>query len=812
MKIIRRVCVAILLLLPRLISAAPLPAVAAEYQLPGAELQAIVDAPAAPTYLGGPLRRVVAQFGRAAMPDLKVVDEQTISLAGVTISTKFHAGARTQFSNSLSLLSIADGKSVAVRGLPPAPRIADARFSPDEQWLALSLWEDDGVKLWLVDVKAARARRLLSLPLNSVLSTGFAWLAGSDTLLVSLVPARPSRAEPTPRKNVPVMTEFLANAAPQPRTGADHLKSLQDADVLDWYLARQLARVDVGGRVTKLGAPDRFLAVAASPDGRYLLASRLLRPYSDAVAVDRFPRVTEVLDREGARVIGLHENGAWERGGTDRDVVEAGPRQFGWRADAPATLYWASALDDGDPARAADYRDAVYMRAAPFRQPPVLLVRLKGRLARIMWGSDDLAVAAERWGRQRLTRTWRLRPGQADAAPTPMFEVADGDRYGDPGKPLQRTLANGEQVLATTGDDQALIFSADGAGPEGDQPLISRYNLADGRFTTLWRSRAPYYEKVLALLDRDGRRFVTQRESSNEPPNLYVREGDGAARQLTHHASPAPWMSAVESRQLAYVRADGVPLSAKLYLPPGYRAEADGRLPVLVWVYPQEFRSKSAAAQVQGSPYRYAAVDPRGPLPMLRLGYAVLDGPAMPIIGDAGAAPNDSYVGQLAASAEAAVAEIVRIGVADPRRIAVGGHSYGAFTVANLLAHTKLFAAGVGLSGAYNRTLTPFGFQLEARALWQAPQVYQAMSPFNYADQINAPLLLVHGLDDSNPGTPYLQSERMFSALKGLGRTTRLVGLPREDHLYRARESILHVLWEEQRWLDRFVKHGGEEK
>jgi dipeptidyl aminopeptidase/acylaminoacyl peptidase len=178
----------------------------------------------------------------------------------------------------------------------------------------------------------------------------------------------------------------------------------------------------------------------------------------------------------------------------------------------------------------------------------------------------------------------------------------------------------------------------------------------------------------------------------------------------------------------------------------------------------------------------------------------------MPIVGRDKAEPNDTYISQLVSSAKAAVDELVKRGVGDADRVAVGGHSYGAFMAANLLAHSDLFRAGIARSGAYNRTLTPFGFQSEERTLWQAPQAYLEMSPFMHADRIKVPLLLIHGEADNNTGTYPMQSERFYQALQGHGGVARLVMLPHESHSYRARESILHMVWEMDRWLEQHVR------
>jgi dipeptidyl aminopeptidase/acylaminoacyl peptidase len=497
-----------------------------------------------------------------------------------------------------------------------------------------------------------------------------------------------------------------------------------------------------------------------------------------------------------------------ERMPSGNDAVETGPRAVGWREDAPATLFWAEAQDGGDPGVSAKTRDALFLQAAPFQKPPFKLQELASRFAGIQWGRDDLALVSEYWWKTREIKVWRVRPGEANGAAELLNQRSSEDRYADPGMPTMVVSRNGRSLLQTSPDGNSLYLLGEGASPEGDRPFIDKLDLTSKQTTRLWRSQAPWYEQPLAVLDK-AQRVLLSREQTETPPNLYLKtlgEQDGL-RQLTFFRHPTPQLKGVQKQQLRYKRADGVDLTATLYLPPGYEAKRDGPLPMLMWAYPAEFKSADAAGQVTDSPYRFNRVGYWGPEAMLARGYAVLDDPSMPIIGAGTQEPNDSYLPQLKMDAQAAVDEVVRLGVADRDRIAIGGHSYGAFMTANLLAHTRLFRAGIARSGAYNRTLTPFGFQSEERNFWQAKDVYQTMSPFNYADQIKDALLLIHGEADNNPGTFPIQSERLYQALQGLGGTVRLAMLPAESHGYRARESILHMLWEEDRWLDQYVKH-----
>jgi len=473
-----------------------------------------------------------------------------------------------------------------------------------------------------------------------------------------------------------------------------------------------------------------------------------------------------------------------------------------WRPDVPATLVWAEALDGGDPKNKVAYQDRVVMLAAPFTGEPVELLKLEKRYTGLAWDSGGRTLVVEYDRERRWAKTWLADAGRPGAAPRVVWDRSAEDRYGDPGFPLTRTTAAGDQVMRRSGD--WAYFTGLGASPQGDRPFFDRFNLRTLKMERLWRADTVHYESVVAVLDDAGTRIVTRRESRTEPPNYFVRDvRRGSLRALTTFKDPAPQLTGIQKRLITYKRADGTNLSGTLYLPPGYTP--GNRLPVVMWAYPTEFASAAAAGQVFAAPNRFNII--RGPshLFFLTQGYAVLDDPKMPIIG--GDTANNHYVEQLVASASAAVKAVVDMGVADSTRIGIGGHSYGAFMTANLLAHSNLFRAGIARSGAYNRTLTPFGFQNEERTFWEARSVYLAMSPFVSADSINEPILMIHGEADNNSGTYPIQSERLFAAIKGLGGTGRLVMLPNEAHGYAARESVLHTLAEMIDWFDRYVKN-----
>lgn len=784
------------------IAAAPAIAAPTGYQQPSADLVQIVDAPLTPSVSVGPDGRTMLLMDRWALPTIDEVAQPELKLAGLSINPKTHGPSRQTFVKGLSFQTLPAGPTRPVTGLPAAPRLSQLAWSPDGKHLAFSLTRETATELWVAEVATARARRLGTLKLNAVLGRPFAWMSDSKTLFVRAVPANLGPApESHQTTNGPVIQEALGRKAPN-RTYANLLKDAQDEALFDHYLRSRHHLVGLDGQTRAVGQPGLYTESAPSPDGRYLLVETVHRPYSYLVPLYRFPFRTEVWSLTGQRLRTIADLKLAETVPVSFDAVRVGARSIGWRPDAPASLTWVEATDGGDPAKAVEVRDRVFTLAAPFKGAAARLADLGYRYAGLEFADDGTALLKEDWWKTRRERTWVIAPG---AAPRLLFDRSSEDRYGDPGDPVTRRTAKGTFVLATTPDGRGVFFTGQGASPEGNKPFLDRVDLASGQAERLWQSQAPHYAYVAQVLDQAGDRLLISRESPTEPPNYYLKEG-ASTRQITRFAHPTPALARVQKELITYSRADGVKLSGTLYTPEGYDAKRDGPLPLVMWAYPREFKSAEAAGQVDKSPYAFNRVSYWSPMVWLSRGYAVLDDPKLPIIGQGKTEPNDSYVEQLVAGAQAAVDAVVERGVADRRRIAIGGHSYGAFMTANLLAHSDLFAAGIARSGAYNRTLTPFGFQAEERIFWDAPDTYFKMSPFMNAHKINEPLLLIHGAADSNPGTYPMQSERLYQAMKGLGGRARLVMLPHEEHGYRARESLLHMLYETSEWLDTHVK------
>ena len=804
-----------LLALPGALAALPAVAVAQmSYQQPPAPIAQVLDAEPTPLVSVSPDRKWLLHLRRRGLPGIDEVGAPELRLAGLRLNPRTNAGSRDQSYTGISLQPLqGDPKAMRAITVPGAERIGAPMWSPDGKHLAFTVTGPTAITLWSADVPATAtggavtARRVSALPLNATTGAPCSWV-GSAKLACLTVPADRG-AVPTPSQipTGPIEQESEGKAAPNP-TFQDLLKSPADEKLMEHYLTSQVVLLGLDGSTTKLGSAALRTRVAPSPDGNYLLVETTHRPYSYLVTLNSFPSLSEVWDLTGKVVRKLDDSPLDEQASRRFDQVAVGPRNLQWRADAPATVVWVEALDGGDPQAKVAKRDVVKSVSAPFTGQPVEHAQLDWRGAGIIWAKPDLAFVTENWRRTRMTRLWAINPSDPSQAPRKVWERSSEDRYGDPGRFEVVPNKYGRPVLLTTSDGKYAFLGGQGASAEGDRPFVDRYDLATGKTERLFRSEAPYYEDVVAMLDPDAGTVLTRRESVTEVPNYWARETvkRSAPRQLTSFKDPAPQFAGVTSQLVTYKRKDGVALSATVYLPAGYDKAKNGPLPFFLWAYPLEYGSADAASQVIGSPYRFTRPSGASHLFMLSQGYGVMDNPTMPIIAQGGKESNDTYVEQLVTSAEAAVNKIVEMGVADRDRIGVGGHSYGAFMTANLLSHTNIFRAGVARSGAYNRTLTPFGFQGEERDYWKAQTLYTEMSPFTYANKVKTPILLIHGMADDNTGTFPVQSERYYAALKGNGAKVRYVQLPAEAHGYRARESIGHTLYETVTWLDRYVK------
>jgi dipeptidyl aminopeptidase/acylaminoacyl peptidase len=776
------------------------------YQLPPQSIVELVDAPSSPTVRFNGAGTLMLLLEKPGYASIEEVAQPVIGLAGLRINPLNNSTAAevSGFFNGISIKDLRTGKIHKLEGLPKQLKMANITWGPDGDYFAFTNNGLNGIELWIADVKNFKVKKLTEEKLNDAFGKTIQWHPdGKHILAQFLLRERGQKPVENLVPEGPVVQENLGIVTPSV-TYQNLLKNDYDQRLMAYYLNSQLKSVDLNGKMTAIGEPAIYRNAAYSPDGNYILVQTVVKPYSYLVPIYAFPLKTAILNAAGNLVKELYHAPLAEKLPIGFDAVPTGPRAYEWRSDAGSTLVWAEAQDQGNPQVKTAIRDALFMLKAPFQEMPQKVFSMATRYAGAEWGNANYAVVAERWRKDRTTKLTLINPDQAKVIKV-LSTRSSEDAYTDPGDFLKGKGAFPAKVLLFDKANKNVVFTfGAGASPLGDRPFVLKWNLITNKKDTLFKSKAPFYE-VPVFFNNTGTLYIS-RESASATPNIFaINLKNNKEQALTHFTDPYPSLQGVQKTLLSYPRADGVKLSGTLYLPKGYKKQ-DGPLPVLIWAYPREFKSLAAAGQVKGSPYSFTRLAFRSPVFWVTRGYAVVDQADMPIVGEGQVEPNDTFLKQIEANAEALINHIVNMGVADRNRIGVGGHSYGAFMTANLLAHTKLFAAGIARSGAYNRTLTPFGFQAETRTFWQAPEVYSRMSPFNYADKIKTPLLLTHGIDDENSGTFPMQSERLYSAIKGHGGTVRLVLLPKEFHGYRSRESILHTFWEQDAWLEKYVK------
>ena len=783
---------------------------ATSYQTPPKPLADLVTVPPTPGVSVTSKGDYMLILEQATAPTIAELAQPELKLAGLRLNPANNGPSRARYIVGLKIRKLSGKDEVAVTGLPtnrdgsPA-MISDVQWSPDESKFAFAHSTANRIDLYVAEVATAVARKVGTVALNAVMGTPFHW-ASDGSLIAKTIPAgRPAAPDVSRTPAGPTTQENLGRKSQAP-TYQDLLKNPSDERQFGYYAMAQVMRVSLDGQATTIGRPGIIISAEPSPNGQYVLIETVHTPFSYVVPVRRFPTKTDVYAIGGSLVKTLNDGPLQDNVPYSPDGAPTGLRDFAWRADAPASVYYTVAQDNGDPTVKADIRDKVFMTEAPFSAQPKEIYAAAYRFKGFEWGNATTAFATEQWWQTRKTVSRIVNPQTGQT--TVLFDRSFEDRYTNPGQPDTKRNQYGREVLNLLPNNEIVMLNAQGASPDGDRPFVSLLNLATKKTRELWRSTAPYFERPVAVLDATRQIILTTRETPDDSPNYYVRNLKTriAPVQVTNFPHPYPQLKGVQKQQLRYKRADGVDLTATLYLPPNYKKE-QGPLPTFLWAYPAEFKSRQAAGQVSGSPYQFNRISYWGAAAFVTMGYAILDNASIPIVGEGDKEPNDTYVEQLVSSAKAAIDAGVRLGVVDSTRVGVGGHSYGAFMTANLLTHSKLFRGGIARSGAYNRTLTPFGFQNEQRTYWQAPQVYNSLSPFMNADKMKSPLLLIHGEADNNTGTFPIQSERYYNALKGFGATTKLVFLPYESHGYTAKESLLHMLWEMNGWLDTYVKN-----
>ncbi|WP_417368826.1 prolyl oligopeptidase family serine peptidase [Gelidibacter japonicus] len=778
------------------------------YQKPDPSILSLAEAPLAPRISMDRKGENILFLYRSNFKTIEELSETEMRLGGLRINPVTNIGSRTTYYTDLKIRNGRDGDPKNILGMPENGRFAYLSWSPNQNYAAFTNTTSKGVELWYIDINAAQAKKITDDNLNANMGRPYTWSKDSNYLLVQTLPSSKKQLI-DPKKSVPegpTISVSEAGVKAQNRTYQDLLKNPNDEYNFEQLALSDIQKVDLNGNASNWKSTDIYESINFSPDGKYVMITTINKPFSYLVPYSRFPSTTTIYDANGTLVKKILEVPLIEDLPQGFMAVRTGMRNLTWRNDHPATLVWTEALDGGDPAKEVAFRDEVFQQKAPFTAKKQSLLKTKDRYAGIRWGNENTAIAYDRWWNSRNTRTYLFDPSNSGKTPKVLSDRNYQDVYSDPGNFVTTLNAYDEPVLDLN-DGKAYLIG-DGYSADGQFPFIDEMNLKSQKTERLYQSAfTDKVENIVSALDAKAGEFVVQIESKNEYPNYYIRNIKKriALQPLTQFENPFKSLQDVHKEVITYKRDDGLPLTGTLYLPTDYKKGE--KYPMLMWAYPREYKDKNSAAQSTSNSNEFTYPSYGSPLFWVARGYVVLDDAAFPIVGEGDEQPNDTFVKQLVGNAKAAIDAVDAMGYIDRDRVAVGGHSYGAFMTANLLSHSNLFAAGIARSGAYNRTLTPFGFQSEERNYWEAPDVYNTMSPFMNAHTMKTPLLLIHGEADNNSGTYPMQSERYFNALKGLGAPVRLVMLPNESHGYSAKESVMHMLWEQDQWLETYVKN-----
>jgi len=779
-----------------------------KYQEPSKEIMDLADVPLPPRTSINDDGSVILLFYRNQYKSIEELSEQEIKLAGIRTNPVTNISSRTRFTNSVKLMKKKAG-ILEVTGLPKKARLANFSWSPDQSKIAFTNTIHNGTELWYIDIETSTAHKLTEANLNANLGSPFVWMKNNNTLVVKMIPANRGELidKTTAIPTGPVVSVNEGQKA-QNRTYQDLLKDKTDEDNFVKLAESELKLVALDGSIESWAEKAIYSRLNFSPNGDYALVSIIQKPFSYLVPYRRFPTEYVMLNKAGKKLKTVEKVPLIEELPKGFMAERMGKRNFAWRADKAATLYWSVVLDKGDPEAEADYRDEVFEWPAPFTGEAKSIFKSINRFAGITWGNDNTAIAYDYWWNTRNTKTYLFNPSDPTQKPEILNDRNYQNKYDDPGDFVTERNEYSRKVLVI--DKGSAYLKGDGFSKEGQKPFIDKLSLATKQSIRLFQAQnKTKLETISKIINIRKGQVITRIQSPTDFPNYYLRniKSKKAPVPVTQFKNPFKSLAGVHKELISYKRDDGLPLSGTLYLPAGYDMNNKERLPLIMWAYPTEYKDKKSAGQVTTSANEFIYPWYGSPIFWVMKGYAVLDDASFPIVGEGETEPNDTFIPQLVGNAKAAIDYLDEQGYVDRKRVAVGGHSYGAFMTANLLSHSDLFAAGIARSGAYNRTLTPFGFQSEERNYWEAPEIYNTMSPFMNSEKMKHPLLLIHGVEDNNSGTYTMQSERYFNALKGLGATVRLVLLPSESHGYRARESVLHTLWEQDQWLEKYVKN-----
>ncbi|MCL1827454.1 MAG: prolyl oligopeptidase family serine peptidase [Candidatus Cloacimonetes bacterium] len=720
----------------------------------------------------------------------------------IEIYAESRSKPRASYFSEISIADISDfDTSISYQrlNLPPNSAFGGEMYSHNQEAFLMFEYRSDKMVLWHVDTATLETKILMEGGLTQTMGNEAIWLPDNESVLINLIPddiEKPEKASPVP--TAPVVQETTGNTS-NIRTFPNLLRNQEEEKLFEYYASSQLAILNTKtGQVQKISKSGVIQSRSLSPDGRFVLIREIVPPYSYSLPYFYFPAKSYVYEIATAKVFELANH-------PTRDLkvgwVPTGKRSIQWHPFEQSTLVYATALDGGNPDKKVTYRDELRALSFPFRGEGKSFCKTENRFTGIYFIDKDSYIYYDRVWENEDEYTYIVnKKGKKHL----LHKEGRGQVYDLLGSAVSYPMPNGQDALLVI--DESIYFIGDGLTETGRKPFIDKLSLDAFEKERLIELDDPdFYINIQNFYGKDTSKAVISKQNKYTPPNTSIIDiaTKNTLLQLTENKDMVPEITNLQRRVIRYEREDGVQLSGVLYLPQNY--DGTKRLPLLMSAYPREFADSSIASQSRHTENRYVRPFGSQNIYMCLDDIAVLENASFPVIGTLEDV-NKTYLEQTISNAKAAIDYLDSQGIIDPDKVVIQGYSYGAFMVLNLLAHCDLFAGGIAQNGAYNRTLTPFGFQSERRTLWEAREDYLRLSPFLFVNQIEKPLLLIHSMADQNTGTFPLQSRRLFEAMLGNGKVCRFVQLPLEGHHYRAKESHLQVLSEFEAFFTKYIK------
>ena len=639
----------------------------------------------------------------------------------------------------------------------------DPAWSPDGQYLAFlsDCGKSGQARLWVWDTSTREARLAVDRRVRASHRVNpIEWTPDSRRILITVLPhdmeldqylRRVSRIPTTGlREEEGLASPLLLRSLSEDGESAKSESALQNLDAL--YL-HDLDMVDLqSGQVVVLAGGERIVSYAISPDGgrvAYAVAKHMAKPTSRQIVYD-----VKTIDLRTLETATILSN-------VLLDFV------LTWSPDASMLAY--GAFDSNQDV--LNYFVIGTKGGKPRNLTAGASLPRSGWANRALWSRDGKRIYFLKGG-----AIWRAEVGGSAAEELTRI----------PGREIRNLLEGSSgELWSPDGGRSTVVVSHD---KSGKQDGFFTVDLGTGRagerfeegqcYTCKWTiSNASFF--VGATPSVPFLAYVS--EDAQHAPDLWIMGPQlKKPRQLTHLNPQLENRAMGRALIVNWLSDDGKPLQGALLLPPDYFPGK--RIPIIVWSY-------------LGIPYsesfnRFGFYEAAGPLNMQLFatrGYGVFFADV--------AAQAGRPAASLAKSVLPGVSKLVEMGIADPERIGVLGHSGAAFASVALIVQTKRFRAAVAIEGwgdftAFYGSMQPDGAAskyLEAEqwyldgSPWQYPFRYVENSPVFRLDEVDTPLLLVHGDKDSN--VQAFLGDELFVGLRRLGKYVEYAKYRGESHV-----------------------------